>query len=165
MSTVFQAQRLAILVDTSNMYHASKHKFKARLDYKQLLQFVKKDRALIRAIAFVEKTEDTDLNPFIDALKSSGFETRVRTARRHADGKVIYGSWDVGMALHVVQLIPKVDCIAIVSGNGKLVDILDFLSQHGVRSEVYGVEGYVASDLIYQADESFMLNEDCILRS
>jgi uncharacterized LabA/DUF88 family protein len=165
MSTVFNAQRIAILVDTSNMYRASKNKFQARLDYKQLLRFVTKGRALIRAIAFVEKSEDIDLNPFIDALKSSGFETRVRTARRHADGKVIYGSWDVGMALHAVQLIPKVDCIAIVSGNGKIVDILDFLSQQGVRSEIYGIDGYVASDLMYQADESFMLSDDCILRS
>ena len=164
MSTECNAQRVAILVDTSNIYRATKLKYQARIDYKQLRMEIAKKRPLVRAIAFVEHNEDMDVTPFLDALQLSGFETRIRYTNKTNEGKTSYGTWNVGIALHAVQLMSKVDCIAIVSGNGYLVDLLDFLSQHGVRSEVYGIENFMHRDLVTQADESFTLSTHCILK-
>jgi uncharacterized LabA/DUF88 family protein len=152
MSILFEGQRVAILVDTANMYHSAKSRFQSRVDYKRLIDLIVRERRLVRAIAFIERNEDVEITPFVDALRGVGFETRVKTIRRHADFRPRGGDWDIGIALQATQLIPKVDCIALVSGDGAFVDLIEFINLHGVRTEVYAFEGCVSSDLTYHAD-------------
>ena len=152
MSAFFEGQRVAILVDTANMYHSAKSRYKGRVDYKRLIDLIVKERQLVRAIAFIERNEDTEITPFVDALRAVGFETRVKTIRRHQDNRIRGGDWDVGMALCAAQLVDKVDCIALVSGDGAFVDLFDFLTHQGVRTEVYAFEGCVSLELTTLAD-------------
>lgn len=159
----FEGQRVAILVDTANMYHSAKSRFQGRLDYKRLMELIVRERKLVRAIAFVERSEDVEVTPFVDALRTVGFETRVKVIRRHPDNRVRGGDWDVGIALHAAQLASKVDCIALVTGDGAFTDLVDFLSHNGLRTEIYAFEGCVSSDLIHRADVWHAIDEGWLM--
>ena len=163
MDAYFKGQRIALLVDTANMYHSAKSRYQGRVDYKRLMEMIVRERQLVRAIAFVEHSEDVEVTPFIDALRGVGFETRVKTIRRHLDQRPRGGDWDVGIALHATQLIPRVDCIALVTGDGAFVDLVDFVSNSGVRTEVYAFEGCVSSELLNQADYWCPIDEDWLM--
>jgi uncharacterized LabA/DUF88 family protein len=152
MTSYFEGQRIAILVDTANMYHSAKSRYQGRVDYKRLMDLIVRERQLVRAVAFVERNEDVEITPFIDALRAVGFETRVKTMRRNPDNRIRGGDWDVGIALHAAQLAQKVDCIALVSGNGAFTDLIDYLNHDGLRTEVYAFEGCVSTELTFQAD-------------
>ena len=163
METYFEGQRIAIIVDTANMYHSAKSRYQGRLDYKRLMDLVVRERKLVRATAFVERSEDVEITPFIDALRAVGFETRVKTIRRVTEYKVRGGDWDVGMALHAAQIAQKVDCIALVSGDGAFVDLIEYLNFHGLRTEVYAFEGCVSSELTFQADYWCPIDEEWLM--
>lgn len=162
-STYFEGQRVAILVDTANMYHSAKSRFQGRLDYKRLMEFIIRERKLVRAIAFVERSEDVDITPFAEALRKVGFETRVKTIRRHPDNRVRGGDWDVGIALHAAQLATKVDCIALVTGDGAFADLAEYLTHNGIKTEVYAFDGCISSDLKDCADAWYTIDEEWLM--
>ena len=159
MSAFYEGQRLAILVDTANMYHSAKIKFQSRLDYSHLLHVVVRERQLVRAIAFVERHENINITPFVDALRSVGFDTKVKTIRRNDDHKFQGGEWDVGIALYASRLAQQVDCIALVSGDGAFVDLVQYLNHEGLRTEVYAFDGYVSLELKQQSDDWYSIDE------
>ena len=163
MNAHFEGQRIAILVDTANMYHSAKSRYQGRVDYKRLISLIVRERKLVRAVAFVERNEDVEITPFIDALRAVGFETRVKTMRRNPDNRIRGGDWDVGIALHAAQLASKVDCIALVSGDGAFVDLIDYLNHDGLRTEVYAFEGCVSNDLAFQADYWCPIDEQWLM--
>ena len=163
MDAYFEGQRIAILVDTANMYHSAKSRFQSRVDYKRLMDLIVRERKLVRAIAFVERSEEVEITPFIDALRVVGFETRVKTLRRISETKVRRGDWDVGLALHAAQLASKVDCIALVSGDGAFTDLIDYLNHQGIRTEVYAFEGCVSNELTFQADYWCPIDEEWLM--
>ena len=159
MSAFYEGQRLAILVDTANMYHSAKSKFQSRLDYSRLLNVVVRERLLVRAIAFVEYNEDSNITPFVDALRSVGFDTKVKMVRRNDDHKIRGGDWDVGIALHAARLAQKVDCIALVSGDGAFVELIQYLNHEGLRTEVYAFDGYLSHELKQRSDDWYLIDE------
>ncbi len=163
MDAYFEGQRIAILVDTANMYHSAKSRYQGRVDYKRLMDLIVRERKLVRATAFVERSEDVEITPFIDALRSVGFETRVKTMRRLADNRVRGGDWDVGIALHAAQLAQKVDCIALVSGDGAFIDLVEYLNHNGLRTEVYAFEGCVSTELTFMADYWCSIDEQWLM--
>ena len=163
MSDIKIDQRIAILVDTANMYHSAKSRFKSRVDYKRLLEMICRGRKVVRAIAFVMKSEDVEIKPFTDALHAVGFETRVKVIKRHNDHKSKGGNWDVGIALCATELASKVDCISLVSGDGDFIDLIEYLDQHGVRTEIYAFEGCVSSELMEKADGFYPLTEEWLI--
>jgi uncharacterized LabA/DUF88 family protein len=50
-------QRVGIFIDIQNLYHSSKNLYNARVNYKELIKNLVGDRKLIRAMAYVVKTE------------------------------------------------------------------------------------------------------------
>ena len=164
----YRGQRLAVLVDTANMYHSAKKNFDGgRLNYQLLLDEICGTRALVRAIAFVVTIASPDdegrgNHGFIEALRKTGFETREKIIHRY-DGYTRGGDWDVGLALCAAELATRVDTIALVSGDGDFVELIEYLKAHGVRTEVYAFEGSVSGDLARRADHIYQLGEEWLL--
>ena len=53
----YSNQRVGIFVDVQNLYHSAKNLYRGRVNYAELLKHLVGDRQLIRAMAYVVKSE------------------------------------------------------------------------------------------------------------
>lgn len=71
-------QRVALFIDTQNLYHSAKNLYNAKVNFKNILDTAIAGRKLIRAIAYVITTEAGDEKDFFDALTKIGIETKTK---------------------------------------------------------------------------------------
>lgn len=142
----FGAQRVAVLVDTGNLYQAARALHGGKPDYGRLLDVVADGRCLVRAIAYVVRGEHVDMSGFLAALDAQGYELRVRTVRRDADGSS-RGDSRVVLALDAAALAAHVDVIALVSGDADFAALAGPVAAAGARLEIHAFEGSVADEL------------------
>ena len=121
-------QRVAVLVDIQNLYYSAKNLYRCRVNFKNLLDLIRQDRKLTRAIAYVVDTQDETNADFIEALNTSGFDIRKKQVQTFVDGSK-KGDWDVGIAMDAIRLGQKVDSIVLVTGDGDFVPVVNFLQQ------------------------------------
>jgi uncharacterized LabA/DUF88 family protein len=117
------------------MYYSAKHLHNAKVNFKSILREAISGRKLVRAIAYVIKAEAKDEHTFYDALTDMGFEVRAKDLQIFYGG-VKKGDWDVGIAMDVMRLAPKLDTIVLVSGDGDFSDLLEHAKSLGCRTEV-----------------------------
>jgi uncharacterized LabA/DUF88 family protein len=130
------AQRVGVFIDTQNLYHSAKHLYKARVNFGAILEEAVGARTLVRAIAYVIKTESGEESAFFDALTKVGIETKVKDLQIFADGAK-KADWDVGLAIDAVKLAPKLDTVIIASGDGDFVPLIQYLDlNEGCQVEV-----------------------------
>ncbi|HVW82986.1 MAG TPA: NYN domain-containing protein [Candidatus Paceibacterota bacterium] len=129
------AQRVGVFIDTANLYHSAKHLYKARVNFANVLKEAVGDRLLVRALAYVVRTESGDEAAFFEALTKMGIETKVKDLQIFADGAK-KADWDVGLAIDAVKLAPKLDTVVIASGDGDYVPLIHYLESGGCQVEV-----------------------------
>src|SRR3989338_10128511 len=98
-----KAQRVAILIDVQNLYHSAKNLKNARVNFKEVLKSAVAGRQLVRALAYVIKTESGEEKPFLEALGKIGIETKIKDLQIFPGG-VKKADWDVGIAMDAVKL-------------------------------------------------------------
>ena len=76
--TKHKEQRVGVFVDVSNMYHSAKNLFQAKVNFKKVLEIATAERKLIRAIAYVVKSQNFEEQGFFDALEKQGFELKIK---------------------------------------------------------------------------------------
>jgi len=162
MSTVLSAQRVAVLIDVQNMFHSAYDCFHGRLNYRKLAETVAARRQVTRSIAFAVQ-DGNDQASFFSMLREAGFDVRAKAPRIRPDGSR-KGGWDLGIAIEALSLAPKVDAIALVSGDGDFVELADALRARGVRVEVYAFERSVGRALREAADLFVPIGEDLIFQ-
>ena len=108
-----KAQRVAVFIDTQNLYHSAKNIYKgARVNFKEVLKAAVGDRQLIRASAYVISTESGEEQAFFEALEKLGIETKVKDLQIFAGGAK-KADWDVGLAVDAISLASKLDAVTI----------------------------------------------------
>jgi len=147
-------QRIGVFVDTQNMYYSAKHLHGDKANFKTILKDAIAGRKLVRAIAYVIKADVKDESTFYDALSGMGFEVKSK------DLQVFYGGakkgdWDVGIAMDVMRLAPKLDTIVLVSGDGDFSDLLEHAKSLGCRTEVVAF-GKTASRKLREVTDFFV---------
>lgn len=147
-------QRVAILIDTQNLYHSAKNLYRARVNFKHLVETALGERKLIRALAYVVNTESGEENSFFDALEKSGIEIKTK------DLQVFFGGakkadWDVGLAIDAIKLAHKVDAIVIASGDGDFVPLVEYVKSQGCQVEIITF-GRSASARLKEAVDDFI---------
>jgi uncharacterized LabA/DUF88 family protein len=151
---VHNHQRIGVFVDVQNMYYSARNLYKKKVDFKSLLLDVISKRKLIRAIAYVIKADVKDESQFYDALERMGFEVKAKDIQVFVDGSK-KGDWDVGIAMDVMRLAPKLDVIVLVSGDGDFTDLLEHAKSLGCRVEVVAF-GKSTSHRLIEASDFFM---------
>ena len=131
----YKDQRIGVFIDVQNMYYSARQLYKGKVNFNVVLREAIAGRQLIRAIAYVIKADVKDEGTFYDALCEMGFEVKSK------DLQVFYGGakkgdWDVGIAMDVMRLAPKLDTIVLVSGDGDFSDLLEHTKSLGCRVEV-----------------------------
>jgi len=153
----YKNQRVGVFIDVSNMYHSAKNLYGARINFKEILKTVVDGRQLIRAIAYVIKSNNNEEDSFFDALEKRGFEVRMKDLQIFYGGAK-KGDWDVGMSMDAVRIADKVDVIVLVTGDGDFAALADYLKNNkGCRVEVIGFERTTSSLLINAADAFYNL--------
>ncbi len=152
-------QRVAVLIDTQNMYHSAKHLFDAKLNFPGVVEAATAGRQLVRAIAYVAKSKTGEEMAFFEALVSGGIELRVKEVLEFSSG-VKKADWDVGMAIDAVKLSEKVDVMILMTGDGDFVPCVEYLQAKGVIVEVVAFGPSTSSELRGACDLFFDLAED-----
>ncbi len=147
-------QRVLVLFDVQNLYYSAKHLYNTKVDFKEILRTAVSGRKLIRAIAYVIKTEIKDEVNFHGALENMGIEVKAKDIQIFFGGAK-KGDWDIGIAMDAVRLSPKVDTVVLVSGDGDFKELLSYLSSHGCRTEVMAFSK-TASKLIKEEADDFI---------
>jgi uncharacterized LabA/DUF88 family protein len=142
-----------------NLYYSAKILYKSHVNFRAILKDVVNSRTLIRAKAYVIKSEDTLQESFFGALENIGFEVRIKDLQVFPGGAK-KGDWDVGLAMDAVQQAPKLDTIIIVSGDGDYIPLIEHLRvSFGCRVEVAAFAKSTSSKLIQHADSFFDLGK------
>ena len=129
------AQRVGVFVDVQNMYYSARNLFGKKVNFGNILKDAVADRQLIRAITYVIKAEAEQEASFFEALHKIGFEVRAKDLQTFLGGAK-KGDWDVGIAMDMMRIAPKLDVAVLVSGDGDFVDLLQHMKALGCRTEV-----------------------------
>ena len=151
-SVKHKEQRVGVFVDIQNMYYSAKNLYSSKVDFEKVLKEAVGPRKLIRAFAYVIKADVGAENDFFEALAKQGYEVRTK------DLQVFYGGakkgdWDVGLCMDAIRLLPKIDVLVLVSGDGDYIDLLEYARSQGVRTEVIAFGKTSSSKLAETADD------------
>lgn len=119
-------QRVAIFIDTSNLYHSAKHLYKRKVNFGAVLRDAVGGRKLVRAIAYVITSEGGEEKGFFDALTKLGIETKTKELQIFSGGAK-KGDWDVGIAVDAMKMASRLDAVILVTGDGDFVPLVEYL--------------------------------------
>ena len=160
MVVSYNEQRVGVFVDIQNMYYSARNLYDARVNFDRILKTGINNRTLIRAIAYViEAKELTEQKNFFNALRNIGFEVRSKQLQTFIGGNK-KGDWDIGIAMDMIRMAPKLDVAVLVSGDGDFTDLVEYLKAHGCRAEVIAFGKTGSSRLKNAADKFTDLDED-----
>lgn len=149
-----KAQRVGVFVDVQNMYYSARHIYNSKVNFKQLLGEAVEGRTLVRAIAYVIRTEDLSREEFFKVLGNLGYEVQAKDVQTFADGSK-KGDWDIGIAMDMIEMAPRLDTLVLVSGDGDFVPLVEHLKRAlGCRVEVIAF-GKSASGKLRDAADKF----------
>lgn len=151
--------RIGVFVDVQNMYHSAKNLYKARVNFRELLKFCTANRELVRALAYVVKSDTEEEKAFFEALEKSGFELKMKDLQIFPGG-MKKGDWDVGLAIDAIGLSKQLDVVVIVSGDGDFEPLVEYLQFSGIVVEVAGFKRSTSSRIIDVANNFLDLEED-----
>ena len=152
-------QRVAIFIDTQNLYHSAKNLYKAKVNFAQVVEAALGDRKLIRAISYVVNTESGEELPFFEALEKVGIEIKTK------DLQIFFGGakkadWDVGMAIDAIKHAQKVDAIILATGDGDFVPLVEYVKSQGCQVEGITFGRSASSRFREVVDDFIDLDED-----
>ena len=154
-------QRVGVFIDVQNMYYSAKNLHGKKVNFGNIVQEAVAGRKLIRAIAYVVRTETKEEQPFFEALYNMGIETREKDLQIFHSG-MKKADWDVGLTVDAIRLAPTLDAFVLVSGDGDYQPLLEYLqSALGKQAEVAAFAETTSSKLIDQAD---VHDAECVLQ-
>lgn len=157
-TTQHKEQRVGVFVDVQNMYYSAKNLYNAKVNYTNVLKESVAGRKLVRAFAYGIKADIDTEQDFFDALEKIGFEVKLKDLQIFFGGAK-KGDWDVGLCMDAVRMLPKIDVMVLVSGDGDYMDLLDFARSQGVRTEVLAFGKTASSKLNDEADAMLDMGE------
>jgi uncharacterized LabA/DUF88 family protein len=145
-------QRVAVFIDTQNLYHSARNLYAARVNFGAVVKDAVAGRKLVRAVAYVITTEAGDEKNFFEALQKQGIETKTKDLQVFAGGAK-KADWDVGLAVDAIKMSPRLDCVVIASGDGDFVPLVEYLQTIGVQVEVVSFGKSTSSKLREACDD------------
>lgn len=151
-------QRVAILIDTQNLYHSGKNLYKSKVNFGAVVKNALGGRKLIRALSYVVNTEGGEESAFFEALEKVGIEIKTK------DLQIFYGGakkadWDVGMAVDAIKLAQKVDAIILATGDGDFIPLVEYVKSQGCQVEAISF-GRSSSSRLREVVDDFIDMDD-----
>ena len=178
----YSSQRVGIFIDVGNLYHSAKNLYHGRVNYQELVKNLVGGRELIRAMAYVVRSEGVEgqtpnqskpgaglargnehvgssESAFFDALVKAGLELRMKNLQVYGDG-LKKGDWDVGMAVDAIRMASFLDAVILVTGDGDFLPLVDYLKWGMGRLVEVAAFHKSASGKLQEAADRFINIED-----
>lgn len=156
-------EKVSIFVDAQNVYYTTKQAFACGFDYNRFWARATAGREVVQAIAYSSDRGDSKQRQFQNILRAIGFEVKLKPYIQRADGSSKC-DWDVGITIDALKAAAESDVVVLVSGDGDFDRLLSTVNvDHGVRTEVYGVEALTAGSLIDAAARFIPIEGDLLL--
>lgn len=153
-------QRVGVFIDVQNMYYSAKNLYGKKVNFGNIVKEAVAGRKLIRAIAYVVRTESKEEQPFFEALYNLGIETREKNLQVFNTG-FKKADWDVGLTVDAIRLAPSLDAVILVSGDGDYLPLVEYLQKSsGKQVEVVAFGETTSSRLVETADDFIDLSVD-----
>ena len=164
----YRDERLALFIDGSNLYAATKA-LGFDIDYKLLrAEFVRRGK-MVRAFyytALIENEEYSPIRPLVDWLDYNGFTVVTKPAKEFTDStgrRKVKGNMDIELAIDAMEMAAHVEHIVLFSGDGDFRPLVGALQRKGVRvsvvSTIRSSPPMIADDLRRQADNFIELED------
>ena len=164
----YRNERLALFIDGSNLYAASKA-LGFDIDYHKLrTEFMQRGK-LLRAFyytAVLDNDEHSPIRPLVDWLNYNGYMMVTKPAKKYIDAsgrQKVKGNMEIDLAVDALELAPFIDHIVLFSGDGDFRPLLAALQRRGVRVSVVSTTRsnppMIADELRRQADNFIELAE------
>lgn len=152
-------QRVAVIIDTQNLYHSSKNLYKSKVNFAAVVEAAVQGRKLIRAVSYVVNTEGGEEQPFFEAMEKVGIEIKTK------DLQIFYGGakkadWDVGMAVDAIKVAHKVDAVVLATGDGDFIPCVEYVKSLGCQVEAITFGRSASSGLKEVVDDFIDLDTD-----
>jgi len=145
-------QRVGVFIDVQNLYYSARALHSSRVNFGRILELAIGKRQLIRALAYVIRSEAPKEQAFFDALAKQGIETQVKDIQIFASGQR-KGDWDVGMAVDAIKLADRLDVVVLVTGDGDFIPLVTYLKENkGCRVEGVSFGRSTSSKLVETLD-------------
>jgi uncharacterized LabA/DUF88 family protein len=162
------SERVALFIDGANLYSASRN-LGFDVDYRNLLDFFRKQTHIIRAYyysAVLETDEYSPLKPLTDWLAYNGYTLVTKPAKEFTDSsgrRRVKGSMDIEVAVDMLELAPRLDHAILFSGDSDFRRLVEAVQRKGVKvsvvSSIRTSPPMVADELRRQADHFVELAE------
>lgn len=153
-------QRVGVFIDVQNLYYSAKNLHGRKVNFGNIVKEAVAGRKLIRAIAYVVRTESKDEQPFFEALYNLGIETREKDLQIFSTG-MKKADWDVGLAVDAIRLSSSLDAVVIVSGDGDYLPLVEYLQKSsGKQVEIVAFGETSSHTLLEEADDFLDLSAE-----
>ena len=132
----YRNERLALFIDGSNLYAASKA-LGFDIDYHKLrTEFMQRGK-LLRAFyytAVLDNDEHSPIRPLVDWLNYNGYMMVTKPAKKYIDAsgrQKVKGNMEIDLAVDALELAPFIDHIVLFSGDGDFRPLLAALQRRG----------------------------------
>jgi uncharacterized LabA/DUF88 family protein len=153
--------RAGIFVDVPNVMYAAE-RMRTSLDFGRLLEYLSRDRELVRASAYAPISDDPmarlETQRFVQPFSGIGYRIVTKPLKRYADGS-IKANFDVELAMDVLTMADRLDIVSLVSGDGDFRRLVELVASKGVRVEVVAFGQSTAAELRAAADDYIDLSE------
>lgn len=164
----YRDERLALFIDGSNLYAATKA-LGFDIDYKLLRSEFMRRGKMVRAFyytALIENEEYSPIRPLVDWLDYNGFTLVTKPAKEFTDStgrRKVKGNMDIELSIDAMEMADHVEHIVLFSGDGDFRPLVNAIQRKGVRvsvvSTIRSQPPMIADDLRRQADNFIELDE------
>ena len=147
--------RLGVFVDTANVSDRDPDD-PIRIDFTKLLDHVTADRRLIHARAYCPIYADfagrLEHQRSVAPVWGKGYDVVTKPIKVFSDG-TRKADLDIVLVMDIIRRVPTMDVVALVSGDGDYVPMVDFLREHGLRVETYSFADAISEELRVSAND------------
>ena len=131
-----------------------------------MLENILKGRKLATANAYVINNLSLDNKGFTSLLQKLGYTIRDKDLKKRSDGSA-KGNADIELAIDIINEKDRLDTVALISGDGDFVPLVEFLKEHNINVEVYSFserKNSTAFDLKEAATKFFEIDESYLFK-
>ncbi len=128
-------ERVAIFIDSSNLFSATMH-LNIKIDYTKLLHYLTNKRKLLRAYFYTAvDSKNKKQQSFLLWMRRSGYRVVTKEVIQHLDGSK-KANLEVKIAIDMLTLAKYCDTLVLLSGEEELIYAVNAVSYQGVKVEV-----------------------------